>query len=914
MNYVNFSLLRTIVRSLVLTGLIIFSALFVAALFIEEDPWLQQRLENYITSSFQSTFKCGFTTKVKKIRLFAGSVELENTRAYDPEKNLWQWEAKKASVSFALLPWLTHKKYILTITLNDAQVDSEFSAGKPAIIDHLYALTAPQGGSSPIEVQRITLNQALTTIRSTPDTLLQARLTSDIQVPTTLSRRSHSLINTLIQNGSLTVKGVPILTQLEGTISSEKVPQIGFTITAHGSCDLPQQPADKQHCLMFANWNNGSGKITWTTDDHAIQGNINLSSTQNTVTGSAEFPLSYLGQFVNHEHAPELQGSYKIDLNATYSDFLATLSATGTLQHGFYKEFMIPPLVSTLSLNDMQLRGTIEARFPRNVIAAGTYHFDLATKQGVADLKNTTSFMIDEWQVPARGLSMNFTLFPDGEILNSYHAHYRHVPTNTPKTLDGIAHWTKEHIVLQGKSGSFIYDFLAASQPYWHLEYCDCTLGGESVIALKAQSNDVFSGTLGYHLLQKLGTSLGWHIPGEGILQVTGSFESDKARLDLSMNHGNIRIPYTYNLIQDIKSSCLYYYKTRTIVLENTQITMHKGTMSASTIMLNLDKDFKITSLHVPLILNHCFLSHNKELFALFSGALTLSYTPGKPTITGFIVLDRSHMQSNIFSEEFQRQMFGLSTAPFSSQSSDIAFNVSVISRTPLRVKTSFLDVSARINLGLQGTVNNPSVSGGLEIVHGSLAFPYKQLLIKHGKIYFLPQQIFDPTIDILAENYIRKYTVRMHITGSVKNPKISFESTPPLQQDQIIALLLGGSEDGSLFLAMPTSVMDSIENMVFGPAETTSHFQQTLQNLFKPLKNVRFVPSFSDQAGRGGLRGSLAIEVNDRLRAIIERNFNLTEDTKVEVEYALSDDSSVRAIKDERGDLGGEFETRWKF
>lgn len=899
---------------MLLTSIVLFLALFIATLFIEEDSWLQQRVETYLTDSFQSTFHCGFSTKIAKIRLFTGTVDLQDIHVYDPEKQLWSWEAPKARLSLSLWSLLLHKKYIIDISLNNARITSEFSEGKPAIIDHISALAAPSDQKSALEVRTILLTKAETSIQYTPQTLFHGFITSTIHIPTTLSRTPSTKLDSSIEKGTIQIQSVPALEKITGTLTSETSTK-GTTLTAHGSCNLPQQPLEQQQCHIEGNWDKSTGNIHWFTNDQALQGTIQFSQQDDSVQGTAQFPLTYLCQFIAPEHAAALKGSYELSLNAQLSNFFSTLSLQGSIPHGLYKEFVIPPLISTLALKETEITGTVEAQLPRAIKANGSYQFDLTTKKGSADLLNSTSITFDEWHIPAKGLTCAFTLFPDGEILSSYHAQYQHIPTKTHKTLDGIAHWNKEHIILQGKSGPFIYDFLAAAQPYWHLEYCDCSLNDESVIAVKAESNDIFSGTVGYHLLQKIGTSLGWHIPGEGILHVKGTFETDNVRLDLSMKNGNIRIPHTYNLIQDIQSSCSYFYKTRTVSLQNTKITMHKGTMSASAILLQLDKDFTISSLHIPLVLNHCFLSHNKEFFTLFSGALTLSYiAPEQTSISGFLILDRSHMQSNLFSEEFQRQLFGLSSAPFSSKNTDITFDVSLLSRMPLRVKTSFLDASVRVNLGLQGTINNPLIRGGLEIVHGTLAFPYKPLIVKHGKLYFLPQQISDPTIDILAENYVRKYTVRMHVTGSIKNPKITFESTPPLQQDQIIGLLLGGSEDGSLFLAMPTSVMDSIENLVFGPAETTSQFQRALQSLFKPLKNVRFVPSFSDQEGRGGLRGSLAIEVNDRLRAIIERNFNLTEDTKIEVEYALSDDSTIRAVKDERGDLGGEFETRWKF
>ena len=83
---------------------------------------------------------------------------------------------------------------------------------------------------------------------------------------------------------------------------------------------------------------------------------------------------------------------------------------------------------------------------------------------------------------------------------------------------------------------------------------------------------------------------------------------------------------------------------------------------------------------------------------------------------------------------------------------------------------------------------------------------------------------------------------------------------------------------------------------------------------ILKPLQYIHFVPSFGDQSGRGGLRGKIEIDLNDRWRAMIQNNFNLSEDTRFEVEYMLSDDVSLKAGRDEHRDVTAEIEMRWKF
>ena len=55
-------------------------------------------------------------------------------------------------------------------------------------------------------------------------------------------------------------------------------------------------------------------------------------------------------------------------------------------------------------------------------------------------------------------------------------------------------------------------------------------------------------------------------------------------------------------------------------------------------------------------------------------------------------------------------------------------------------------------------------------------------------------------------------------------------------------------------------------------------------------------------------------MDVGDRWRVMMQKNFSLPEDTKVELEYLLSDEISLKGVRDERGDVRGEVEMRWKF
>ena len=180
--------------------------------------------------------------------------------------------------------------------------------------------------------------------------------------------------------------------------------------------------------------------------------------------------------------------------------------------------------------------------------------------------------------------------------------------------------------------------------------------------------------------------------------------------------------------------------------------------------------------------------------------------------------------------------------------------------------------------------------------------------------MHFVPGQSNDPFIELEAKNRLKKYNVTLRIDGYLSQPHITLSSYPALSQEQIVALLLAGAEGESLNIVMPALIMQNLKNIIFGNEQSKSKVDKYFSAILKPLKHVRFVPRFTDQTGRGGLRGAIEIDVNDRLHGLIEKNFSLSEDTRFEVEYLLSDEVGIKAVKDERGDIGGEVEMRWKF
>jgi hypothetical protein len=430
-------------------------------------------------------------------------------------------------------------------------------------------------------------------------------------------------------------------------------------------------------------------------------------------------------------------------------------------------------------------------------------------------------------------------------------------------------------------------------------------------IAQSEKKDGMLCGTCSYEVLRRL-FNIFYNIDckGNGLLNIQFNHEKHKTQFQIFMKDGTISIPFMYNYITGFNAQGMFDWKTFMMRINDATIELYKGTMHCKQASLFFDAMGTCIYLHIPCLINQLFLNYEKDFFGLLSGSLCIEHTQNSQSkCSGLLFLDRAQLKKNIFSHQFMAM-----TNPRPSEITPLTLDLNIETKKPLHISTSFLQTDAFVALKIEGTTINPHISGSLSLAGGSLAFPFKPLYIMHAKLYWLPDQLDDPVIELVARGTLKKYQVTMRVNGSLKQPHIRFESTPPLTEEQIVTLLLAGSEKGSLILVMPSLIMNNIQQILFGPEQSPSKLERYFKNLLIPLKNIRIVPSFADQSGRGGFKGALEVTINDKLHGIIQKNFGQPEDTKFEVEYLVSDDIVVRGIKDEHGDLGGEVEVRWKF
>lgn len=99
---------------------------------------------------------------------------------------------------------------------------------------------------------------------------------------------------------------------------------------------------------------------------------------------------------------------------------------------------------------------------------------------------------------------------------------------------------------------------------------------------------------------------------------------------------------------------------------------------------------------------------------------------------------------------------------------------------------------SARVFV--RGTTAAPEVRGTMEIVRGTYSFASRRFEVTRGNIRFQGAQLYNPTIDVEASTTAEGITAIIDISGTAQQPRIAFNSSPSLPQEEVLSRLFFGT------------------------------------------------------------------------------------------------------------------------
>lgn len=251
-----------------------------------------------------------------------------------------------------------------------------------------------------------------------------------------------------------------------------------------------------------------------------------------------------------------------------------------------------------------------------------------------------------------------------------------------------------------------------------------------------------------------------------------------------------------------------------------------QGTVSASgSVSLSSAQGFPI---QLGIDMNNAQLASGQDLAARASGQIRVVNAPGQPpTISGTIDLPETRYRiarqgaarvatlSGIRRKvQPGRERISGSPEPMQSLPSTWRLDVAVKADNRIYVSGMGLESEWAADIRVRGTSGAPQITGGINLVRGTLGFAGRSFALQEGRLRFNGGDMTNPELRIVATSEVEDVDISITITGSAGNPQIAFSSTPNLPQDELMARILFGSSVGQLSAVQALQLASSLNSL----------------------------------------------------------------------------------------------------
>lgn len=227
-------------------------------------------------------------------------------------------------------------------------------------------------------------------------------------------------------------------------------------------------------------------------------------------------------------------------------------------------------------------------------------------------------------------------------------------------------------------------------------------------------------------------------------------------------------------------------------------------------------------------------------------------------------------------------------------------------------------DVQMEANLRLRGTFSNPAVLGRVSVSQGRVIFFGTKYTVTQGSVQFFNPVRIDPILDIDLETKVNGIDVTLNVSGPFTKLNLTPRSDPPLQFNEIVALLATGRSPTSdpTRLAQEANSPQSWQQMgasaLLGQA-LTSPVSGRLERFFG-VSQVRIDPSLPGVENNPQARVTLQQQVTNDITFTYIADVNSSNPEVVRVEWSFAKQWSVVALREDNGLFGIDFFFKKRF
>ena len=289
---------------------------------------------------------------------------------------------------------------------------------------------------------------------------------------------------------------------------------------------------------------------------------------------------------------------------------------------------------------------------------------------------------------------------------------------------------------------------------------------------------------------------------------------------------------------------------------------------------------------------------------------LRLTGTSNAAVLSGDVTVTKLSLTPGFdFGSYLEKSKQSVAVTQRDSLASRLKLDVRVTTTPELRMQTAVAKLSGNADLRLRGTGDRPVVMGRAEVLEGDISFNGTKYRIDRGEITFSNPAKTEAILDIQAATRVRDYDITVTLNGDASKPnglRASWRSEPPLPEADVIALLaLGRTREESAAAQQSGGSFGfggEASNLLINEA-LNSAVSSRVQRLFG-VSRIKIDPQglASETSLVRGPQVTIEQQVASNVTVTYSTNVSVTSQQIIQVEYNVTRNVSVVALRDQNG------------
>ena len=255
-----------------------------------------------------------------------------------------------------------------------------------------------------------------------------------------------------------------------------------------------------------------------------------------------------------------------------------------------------------------------------------------------------------------------------------------------------------------------------------------------------------------------------------------------------------------------------------------------------------------------------------------------------------------------------------------------------------IQIHNNLLDLRLGGEINLVGPIASPGVLGTLTGSDGTFHLRDRDLRLNAVSVTFVDPNGIEPILDVQGETVLRglyasafqagerperfeaggarNYYVTFNVSGPIDDLTIRASSNPPLDENLILAALMGGTIGGEVGEAATDRILSLLTGGLrkgLGATPVAKLVEEPIQRLLS-FDRIDIDPFAVSRTNVVSPRLTLGKDLSERLALIYSTSFIANEEPVIELQYRLSDAWELLANKNEIGSLGADLRYEFRF